>query len=596
MTAPAAPGVAAGARAIVPLVARLTMLSARNRWRRRIARLRRPRYAIALLAGGAYLWMVLVQQGGAAQLGTLVGSVSGPLTALGLAGLAATWWLSPDETRALAFTPAEAHFLFPAPVSRRALLVWKVLRAQGTIMLSTVLWVALLRGGGGSAGWMRAASLWALFSTMHLHRLGVQLAHVQARERTRRDRPARPVVWAVLALLAVMIGSGIWADRAELRAARGMGEVGAVVARSLEAPAAHIALAPARVATAPLFAPAPREWALHLLGALALLALHYAWVLARDVPFEESAMAATVTVAEARGRRRNRRGLPRATSARWLSAMLRPAGMPAVAIVWKNALAYARTLRLAPILVAIVAFGALNVLAAGGSLSLDDLVMPMAIAMGVLLLLFGPSIVRVDLRHDLAHLETLRAWPLSGARVVAAEVAGAAAMLLALQLAYGVVVALALAATRGIDLDAGDLVVVAGALPIFLAVVNVAHFSLHNLVAVLFPDWVRPERERMGGVEATGQGMILIVVLFVALLLMLGIPAAIGFGALAALTPIPVGVAGALGLAEAWLDAAGAGAWLGASAVFGLVLLAETALVVLWAGRVLDRTEPGDAR
>ena len=584
-----------GARAIVPLVVRLTLLSARNRWRRRVARLRRPRYALALIAGGAYLWMVLVQQGAAAQLGTLVGSVSGPLTALGLAILAATWWLSPDESRALAFTPAEAHFLFPAPVSRRALLVWKVLRAQGTILLSTVLWVALLRGGGGTAGWMRAAALWALFSTMHLHRLGVQLAHVQARERTRSDRPKRPVVWAVLALLTAMVGGTVWADRVALQSARGMSAVGAALAESLQDPIARLALAPARVATAPLFATSGREWALHLLAALALLALHYAWVLARDVPFEESAMAATTAIAEARGRR-SRRGVLRATRARWLSALLRPTGMPAVAIVWKNALGYARTLRLGPVIVAIVLFGALNVLASGGSLSLDDLVLPMAIAMGVLLLLFGPSIVRVDLRQDLAHLETLRAWPLSGARVVGAEVAGAAAMLLALQLVYGVVVAAAVALTRGIDMSAGDLLVVAGALPIVLAVVNVAHFSLHNLVAVLFPDWVRPERERMGGVEATGQGMILIVVLFVALVLMLGLPATIGLATLAALTPLPAGEFGLAVMVEALLDAASGGAWLAASATFGLVLLAEAALVVAWGGRVLDRTEPADAR
>ena len=588
----------ARARAIVPLVARLTLMSARNRWRRRLARLRRPRYALALLAGGAYLWMVLVQQGGAAQLGTIVNAVSAPLTALGLAILGATWWLAPDESRALAFTPAEAHFLFPAPVSRRALLVWKVLRAQGTIMLSTVLWVALLRGGGGTAGWMRAASLWALFSTMHLHRLGVQLAHVQARERTQRDRPWRPIVWGMLAVLTALVGSAIWAERAALRMAPDMGAIASVLARALEAPAARIALAPARIATAPLFAVTSGEWAGALAGALALLLLHYAWVLARDVAFEESAVAATSAVAEARGRR-IRRGVPRATRGRWLSALLRPAGFPAVAIVWKNALGYARTLRLAPVLVAIVAFGALNVLASGGSLSVDEMLLPLALAMGVLLVLFGPSVVRVDLRQDLAHLETLRAWPLSGARVVGAEVAGAAAMLLLLQLAYGAIVALALAATGGFDMAPRELLIPALATVLVLAVVDLAHFALHNLVAVLFPDWVRPERERMGGVEATGQGMILIVVLLVALVLLLCIPAAAGLATLAVATTVveaPPGPADRLAIVEAIVDGAGAGAWLGASMLFGALLLVETGLLVAWAGRALDRTEPADAR
>ena len=59
--------------------------------------------------------------------------------------------------------------LFPAPISRRALIVFKLARTQLTILISTVFWVILTRGGVGPLpGVFRAITLWTVFSTLSI--------------------------------------------------------------------------------------------------------------------------------------------------------------------------------------------------------------------------------------------------------------------------------------------------------------------------------------------------------------------------------------------------------------------------------------------
>jgi hypothetical protein len=52
---------------------------------------------------------------------------------------AARWWLFGADRGTLAFAPAEVQFLFPAPVSRRALVHAKLVRTQLAILLNTLI-------------------------------------------------------------------------------------------------------------------------------------------------------------------------------------------------------------------------------------------------------------------------------------------------------------------------------------------------------------------------------------------------------------------------------------------------------------------------
>lgn len=599
MTLPPPAASPVGARAVAALVLSLSAAAARNRWTRRLKRLRNPRYALALLAGGAYLYFTILRNSAHASIGSVIVPWAHTLTALGFTALAATWWLSPSELGALAFTPPEAQLLFPAPLSRRALLGWKVLRAQGTILLSTVLWIALLRGGSTTGGWMRALALWGLFSATYLHRLAVQLAHAARREdadgRVRRGWIA-PLV---LAIVAAMVGASVWAGRDAIAGAHTAAGIGAALAGALERGPAVVALAPAWAASAPLFATAPGEWLPRMGLTVAVLLVHYAWLLARDVPFEESALAASTALAErvAEAQRTRRRGRPVTAKGRWVSRLLGPTGPAALAITWKNVLGYVRSSRPGRVVVgALVLFG-VNILISGGELSVADLATPLAVAFGVLLVLFGAGVVRTDLRQDLASLEIVRGWPLRGRAIFAAEVGASAGLLFIIQLGYAALVAAVSIATDKLAWDASLAPWWAAGVAAALLAIDAAHLSLYNLVAVLFPDWVRPDRERMGGVEATGQGMLLFLSMLVALSLLLLLPAAAA-GAIALLVRQATGGtldAGDLAVADFWLGF-GRGPVLAGTLTGAAVLLLETLGVVWWGGRVLDRMEPMDAK
>ena len=593
----------ASAGALAALVVTLSLGALRNRWKRRLARLRKPRYALTLVAGGAYLWFVIGRQTEYAAMGGIIVPWAETLTALGFTLLAATWWLAPSEMGALAFTPPEAHLLFPAPVTRRALLVWKLLRAQGTILVSTVLWVALLRGGATTGGWLRAIALWGMFSAMHLHRLAVQLSHAARRERHDGLAIRGWAAPTVLVTMAVGIVASLWTARDAIAGARTSAALGASIAAALDQGPAAWVLAPARAAVAPLFATAPDEWLPRAGLMLLVLAVHYLWVFGRDVAFEESAMAASTALADrvaesqragARGRRRR----PVAARGRWVSRLLGTTGPAAVAIAWKNVLGWVRSSRPGPVIAGAVVLGGVNVLISGGELTMADLVMPMAIAFGVLLVLFGPGIVRADLRQDLAMLEIVRGWPLTGRAVFGAEVAASTVLLLALQLGYASLVLAGAVATESVELVPRDALLWAIATLVGLASLDFAHLALYNLVAVLFPDWVRPDRERMGGIEATGQGMLLFLSLLVALTVLLVIPT-LG----ASVTTFLASGSPVMSLEQPWdvwvdviAERVTVGGVLASVVTAALLLLAETVGLLWWGGRVLDRMEPLDTK
>jgi ABC-2 type transport system permease protein len=193
---------------MVGAIAYLAAASVRNRARRQLRRLRSPRYVVALLAGVAYVfWFLLrpAQQGGAAAV--LGDEGVARVAALGFALLVAKWWVAGADPRALAFTPAEIHLLFPAPVSRRALVATKLARAQLIILVNTVIWAVILRGEGlHLASWRRALGLWVLFSTLHLHRLGAALstASLARHGAAGRRRQAIPVLLVAAAAVAIV--------------------------------------------------------------------------------------------------------------------------------------------------------------------------------------------------------------------------------------------------------------------------------------------------------------------------------------------------------------------------------------------------------
>jgi hypothetical protein len=162
---------------LLSAVAYLSAASLRNRVRVQLRRARSPRTVAAVLAGSVYVWWFLVRPANAGGAAALLADAWAPrVAALGLTALAVRWWLAGADPRALAFTPAEVHLLFPAPVTRRGLVAYKLLRAQLVILANTLIWTVILRGEGTElAAWRRALAVWVLLSVLYLHRLGAAL-------------------------------------------------------------------------------------------------------------------------------------------------------------------------------------------------------------------------------------------------------------------------------------------------------------------------------------------------------------------------------------------------------------------------------------
>src|SRR6185503_14180214 len=118
-------------------------------------------------------------------------------------GAMSAWVFGEDKT-ALAFSAPEVSMLFPAPLSRRDLVGYKLLRAQIAILFNVVIWVALLRRGGTELPpLMRALGIWVLFTTTHLHRLCAALVRASLGEHGRGAWKRHRISLAVFAVIVI---------------------------------------------------------------------------------------------------------------------------------------------------------------------------------------------------------------------------------------------------------------------------------------------------------------------------------------------------------------------------------------------------------
>lgn len=561
----------------------LTWISLRNRWRAQLRRLRQPRYAIALLLGIAYIWMFLLrpQPRPVGTTSPLLGADARSLAELGVLMLVAGAWLFAGGRLALAFAPAEVDFLFPAPLTRRQLVVYKLLRAQLVVVFNTLLWVFILRRSGSDLpALVRAVTAWVFFTTLYLHRVGAGLARAAWLEHGRAGVRKQRLTTAVF---VAAVGALVWAAvRAApaLAASSGATVLGTVVAATRTAPASWV-LAPLRWTLAPAFAQTMFEWTRAIGPALILLGLNAVWVLSADVAFEEAAAEASRERVRRIEALRTRRAGAAIGKARLRGVLpLAPVGRAEVAILWKNVLAFVRTVQMGR-LVGVLAFAAVTavITSEGGDGPSHPIrfVAVLASMTAALLVILGPRVVRNDLRMDMASLELVKAFPLAGRAIVASEIAASLGVLVALQ---------ALLALVGYVAYLADPMPLAsfGVRPAYLAIAPVVAVSLdaialtaQNAAAVLIPSWVQTGSIVGGGVELLGQNLLMTLAMILVMVL--------------ALLP-PALLAGA-GLVVAQSVGATQGLALGAAAVVALGGVAgELWLTVLWLGRALERAEP----
>ena len=556
---------------------RLAAWSIKNRTVSRLRRLRQPRYLAGLVLGLTYFYTVILRyQLHAARSGRtwldapfLGRHVPDIVAVVGLVLWLVTvvMWLVPLGST-WRFTGAEVQFLYTAPVPRRSLLQYKLLRGQIGIVFG-VLVGAFFSGvayASPSARWAFLLGGWMLLATMSLHVVGISLAKTRLRSPASRGSWQ---AWAPVGLFVVLSGALVIdaARRVHALPSASLARTFESLLDILRSGIARVALWPFTVLVTPFVAPTLPDLFRALLPVLVLAALNYAWVLRAD------SAAADATLAT---EKRQARTAPRARVpvVRAQPFTLASSGRPEVAILWKNLILLGRYASLGTLFRVLVPLGVLAIVVGLESGSL--VAAPIALAVAVLATVLGPMAIRSDLREDLPRLAVLKTWPVRGHSLLAGELAAPVVVLSTIAwTGLGVAVVLS-GSVEAFSLPAAQRGIVALAAALVAPALIVGQLVVQNAAVILLPGWVPTGGARARGIEATGQNLLVFV----------GTSLALALGLLpAVLAGAGTGVVfyALLGLVSAVLAAA---------VVVTAVLLAEAALAVFLLGRMLERTEP----
>jgi ABC-2 type transport system permease protein len=522
----------------------IIVCTARNRARLRLRRLREPRYLLGALAGLAYLYLSIFRFGRRSRFdGSRVdarrrGATGQPppeLLVLAKAGVtlagllfalvAAVSWLAPVGGGLLQFSQAEVLFLYPAPVSRRYLLVHRMMRSQLGLLFASVATAVFFPRGAGIGRVRIAVAMWTVLVTARLFFTAVSLARPRLNDPDRRARWAArlPLVLTTAAALGLALSAAASFLRDPARdpmdivdRLQRLGSTG--VGRWLLLPFAALAR--------PLFAP---DWTSYLLvwpGALLVLGVVLVWVLLSDDAFQAAADAFV------EGQERDTSNLGPRYRLRTKSWRLAAVGRPEGAFVWKAATETVRLVNPLTILRFVIPLMVFLIITTAtgafprGLLQLFAVLALLVVGFGTLM---GPQILRSDLRQDLEHLDLLKTWPVPPAAVIRGEILWPV-MTLTGVVWLAVIVATVLSPRAFPDVDLLWRLSAAAAAAIVAPGLIAAQYVIHNGVALLFPAWVAFGGQRPRGLDAMGQRLILLGATWIALVLM----------------TLPGGIAGAL--------------------------------------------------
>src|SRR5262249_1184411 len=160
-----------------------------------LRRLRAPRYLIGAVVGAGYLFFAVYgrarprrrppvsgQSPDARAAQSAIASLAAAAPAFGGLALlvaAAVSWLMPFGSGLLEFTPAETAFLFTAPIARRHLLFYRLMRSQwavffGALVMSLAYPIATI-----PARVRGLLAVWLILMTAHVFFTGVTLSRPQ---------------------------------------------------------------------------------------------------------------------------------------------------------------------------------------------------------------------------------------------------------------------------------------------------------------------------------------------------------------------------------------------------------------------------------
>ena len=513
----------------------VAFLTLKNRIVQRVKRLREPRYLIGGIAGAAYFWFLIFRRAAGAHNGKVlllksmsVTPVVADFASIVVLVIMIMAWALPADSGGLEFTDAEIGFLFPAPLRRRDILLYKILRAQPQALFSALIMTVL--------GWWRGGlfvGVWVTISGLSIYFLLVSLGRA-------RLRLMGVGFLARLAGVAAILAGLVWLARFEMRDFSFTGiKTGKEFFKLIGDPAKsafHKPLVQAILFIPHLFASAAipsslLSLAVSSLGVIALSVAFFYIAVAINVSFEEASIGASQKRAARKDRQRSQRAGSFVMFRRAPAPFrLQETGPIEVAVIWKNLIALMRNS-----IAWVVVFAAILAFMLGIALWAHQPVTFNAIGTTLLFMscifpLMAPTVFANDLRLDMPRLEVLKSYPIAGDRLIAAEIAAPLAVISILEMLFAtsasVMIGMSGATSKVAQFVATPQFIVA-VLLLTLPVCAV-QLLIRNAVPVLFPAWAMRSKDEPRGFVAMGQRLVTLagnlIVLVAALM-----PAAIVF-------------------------------------------------------------------
>lgn len=510
--------------------------SAKNRLLLRLRRLREPRYMLGAVAGAAYFYFAVfarMRTGrnrgrrppfSPAVLLSTYGSIPS-LAGAGLLLLSLLAWIAPGDSTLLTLGEADTNLLVPAPVTRRQLVLYRLLRSQLPLLFGAVV-SSVFVPLAATARLRFGIAMFVLFITIRLYFTGVTLARARLGSANRAERRA---AWTPLLLL---LAAAAWVGGSMFRvfqtsSNRSLTDVYENAAHAVNQQAVRLIVAPFAAVVRPLLAGSAMDLAVSEGSALAVVLLLLVWVLRTDELFQARTDGASLPARPARETAR----VPRVGRISWTLAL---SGRTEAVFLWKNSLQSLRRTNIMSVLPFLVPATVFAILGATARMSQAATPGPaVALTMASLVVagfstLLGPQIVRTDLRADLRHLDMLKTWPVKPSAVIRGQLLWPTAALTLC--AWCAVMAAAVFSTAAFPpLTPAMRWSAAAAALLLVPACIAAQLLVHNAAAILFPAWVAIGPQRPRGLDAMGQRLILFGGVLLALIVMLG-PGAIAGG------------------------------------------------------------------
>ena len=515
--------------------------------------LRQPTYLLGFLVGIAWLllWLGPVLLGSeSAELGPYRQLLETSarllpafriLTSFGLAMLLSIWWLIQWGSQPLTLRESEIHLLIPAPLPKRQVLQYAILKNQPRILVGCF-FMSFLVGTGNRGYLLGFLSYWLFLTNWDLHAKARNLWIARNQELPGNRAWIRRIgliggillYWILFIFLSrklrlVLLGT-VWSSATFLQTVP-------VVSDAISESWLSVLLAPFVVFLGLHFTSSvvSTVFVSGLVVNLLLIVIQNEWVVRSATRFEEAALEKARRASEWRdgiGRYRStsfRRRLDIPFSLQFVSS-------PETAVIWKNLLASTRIPLRRQVLIGFLVVTALyfSLLL----LPLPEWTYGVSLVTGLVLFFFFPMFAsnsfRNDFRTDLTNLELVRSWPTASWRLFVAEIGGPVVQIgLYSALGAGITLASQLAidslGVEGMSIlplwlkqDTPRVLVLGwlmlGAAP-FVLLTGAMCCAIHNLLALNFPGWVPLGRKRQDAAANLGQNLLITIVIMLSMAL-----------------------------------------------------------------------------